>query len=260
MLRATWILFRTHLRSTLLSRRALLALLVTMGPVAAALLVAFVAKQEEGPPPAFQILWALQVQLVVPLVSLILGSAVFAEEVEDRTITYLYTRPIPRSAVLLGRWLAALVVLSAILSASSWLVVRILGDLAVGSRDFSVPPVVQLAFLKTILLGGAVYSAVFAAAGTFLKHPVIVGLGYTFAIETFLANLPIGGNQGLAIMYYLKSYLAGSDPLLADRFHEMGSSELVSSAEGLTRLLTILVVAGLVGAWTVSRKQYVLPS
>ena len=55
--------------------------------------------------------WVLMVQGTVPLVALILGSAVVAEEIEDRTITYLFTRPIPRAAVLLGRWLATALVL-----------------------------------------------------------------------------------------------------------------------------------------------------
>ncbi len=56
-------------------------------------------------------------------------------------------------------------------------------------------PGITLPLLAAALLGGAVYSAIFAAAGVFFRHPMITGLGYAFAVEGFLANLP-GRNQG----------------------------------------------------------------
>jgi ABC-type transport system involved in multi-copper enzyme maturation permease subunit len=39
----------------------------------------------------------LLVQGTVPLLALILGASVVAEEIEDRTLTYLFTRPVPRA-------------------------------------------------------------------------------------------------------------------------------------------------------------------
>ena len=42
-------------------------------------------------------------QVEVPLLALILGVGVFGDEIEGRTITYLYTRPLPRPVIYLGR-------------------------------------------------------------------------------------------------------------------------------------------------------------
>ena len=52
--------------------------------------------------------WWLYLRFIVPVLALYYGTALVADEVEDKTITYLFTRPIPRSAVLIGKYLAYL--------------------------------------------------------------------------------------------------------------------------------------------------------
>ncbi len=54
-----------------------------------------------------------------PLVGLLLGSVVIAEEVEGRTITFFVTRPIHRAALFLGRWLAVSFVASCLMGGSA---------------------------------------------------------------------------------------------------------------------------------------------
>src|SRR5207247_195729 len=54
-------------------------------------------------------IWLLYIRFIVPVLGVFYGTALIADEVDDRTITYLFTRPIPRSAVLLGKYLAYLV-------------------------------------------------------------------------------------------------------------------------------------------------------
>ncbi len=257
MLRASWILFTAHLRRTLLSRRTLLCALLAFGPLLPAFVIAVYADEYDGPP-ALAIVWLLHVQLVVPLVALLLGSAVVAEEVEDRTVTYLFTRPIPRAALLVGRWTAAFLVALALLSASAWGVMELLGS-AAGNERLALDSAARLRLLETIALGALAYSLVFAAAGAFVKHPVIVGLGYTFAIEGFFANLP-GSSQGITILYWLKSFLLGGPGMLEGELSELVTSPLATPSEALVRLLAIALGFGLLGGWTVSRKQYVLPS
>ena len=44
----------------------------------------------------------------MPVLGVFYGTSLIADEVEDKTITYLFTRPIPRGAVLLGKYLAYL--------------------------------------------------------------------------------------------------------------------------------------------------------
>ena len=53
-------------------------------------------------------LWFLFLRFIVPMLGIFYGTSLIADEVEDKTITYLFTRPIPRSAVLIGKYLAYL--------------------------------------------------------------------------------------------------------------------------------------------------------
>ena len=53
-------------------------------------------------------IWLLYIRFIVPVLGVFYGTALIADEVEDKTITYLFTRPIPRGAVLLGKYLAYL--------------------------------------------------------------------------------------------------------------------------------------------------------
>ena len=53
-------------------------------------------------------IWVLFLRFIVPVLGVFYGTALMADEVEDKTITYLFTRPIPRGAVLVGKFLAYL--------------------------------------------------------------------------------------------------------------------------------------------------------
>src|SRR3989337_2299746 len=47
-------------------------------------------------------------RFTVPVLGVFYGTSLIADEVEDKTITYLFTRPIPKGAVLVGKYLAYL--------------------------------------------------------------------------------------------------------------------------------------------------------
>jgi ABC-2 type transport system permease protein len=257
-LRTLPLLFRAQLRALVVSKRALVCLLLALGPVAAAVLVRYVSAAEGEPVPAFEIGWVLIIQGTVPLLALILGSAVVAEEIEDRTISYLFARPVPRAAVLLGRWLATALVTEALLLLCAAATFAILERGAGADPQSALPPGMSAALLRTCLLGGLVYSALFSAAGTFLKHPMIVGIGYTFVVEGFIANLP-GQNPTLTIQFHLKSHLAGAGPGFAERMRELSShQDLLPPDEALRTLWIVLAVALAVGCLAISRRQYVL--
>ncbi len=256
MLRATWLLFVTHLVRVATSKRALLCLVVALLPVAAALLVVLIS-QSEGPPPALIIGWSLEVQLVVPLIALVAGSGVVAEEIEDKTISYLLVRPIPRASILFGRYLASAVFVCAVLLASTWAMTTVL-ELAGSGHEQGLTSEATRRLMLVAPLGGAVYTAIFATLGTLLARPILFGMGYTFAIEVFVANFP-GTSQRLTVQYYLKSLFVGDAPDLAERLDEaLIAVELVGPSEALRTLAWILVGALALGAWVVSRRQVVL--
>ena len=111
--------FDLSLGEMLWSRRTIFMALVVGGPVILAIIVrlleAFgmpalrVNGQRVGGMGVFgMMIWMLFLRFVIPVLGVFYGTALMADEIEDKTITYLFTRPIPRGAVLVGKYLAYL--------------------------------------------------------------------------------------------------------------------------------------------------------
>src|SRR5438876_8735927 len=112
-------IFDLSLGQMLWSRRSVFLGLVLGGPVFLSLLIAVLTRTSLG---AFRIngapvggatifgmiIWLLYIRFILPILGVFYGTSLIADEVDDKTITYLFTRPIPRSAVLLGKYLAYL--------------------------------------------------------------------------------------------------------------------------------------------------------
>jgi ABC-type transport system involved in multi-copper enzyme maturation permease subunit len=259
--RAAWILFQAHLWRIFRTRRALIAAGLAGLPVALATVVRFVSRFE-GPPPLEMLVsfvWFFMVQVIVPLVALVMASAVVAEEIEDRTITYLFTRPIPRPAILIGRWMAAALPLALLLCAAAELVVRLLEGTGNAEKTLEwMPEGLHASILQTVVMGGLVYSALFASAGALFRRPMLIGLGYTFVYEGFLGNLP-GANQKATVVYYLRSYLFSERRSLMGEVEEaIFSVPLVEPGSAARSLALILVGALALGAWRFAKREYVL--
>ena len=261
LLRAAWILFQAHLWRIFRTRRALVAIGLTGLPVVLALVVRTVSRFEGAPPPELYgaFLQLVLVQTIVPLVSLVMASAVVAEEIEDRTITYLFTRPIPRPAILIGRWLAAALPIAVLLALSAAAIVQLLNGVGKpGEAREWMPDGFQGRVVATVMLGGVVYSALFAAAGALFKRPMLIGLGYTFVYEGFLGNLP-GSNQKATVLYYLRSYLLEPhQTLFGDLSEEIFETPPMTPGAAVVRLGLILAVALALASWRFTKREYVL--
>ncbi len=124
-------------------------------------------------------------------------------------------------------------------------------------HDAHLPSGLLAAVLTAALLGTAVYSAFFAVLGAFVKHPMIVGLGYAFAIEGFLANLP-GTSQSWTVQYYLRSVLLSRNQELWSLLEDVKLLKFASADSALTTLAVVLVVSLVTGSVIFTRRQYVL--
>jgi hypothetical protein len=308
LLSTTSLVFRVHLARVLRSRRALICLLLAAVPP----LILYLG-QRFGPSRAGSektvavVAWWLSLQVVTPLLSLVAGSAVITEEIESRTISYVFTRPVSRAALLYGRWLATLVLVCGLLGASAWGVGRLAQDARPDSMS-SEPTASQqepeqagrrerhrrqgdddlfqreekyrearaayvteydaserqdhaqamiVRFLQATLLGGAVYSLLFAVLGVFLRHPMIVGLGYCFAFEVLLANLP-GSTQSLSIQYWLRGILVDPRMPIFRKLYLWDVEKLPDIAASLPTLAWLLVVGLVLGGLAIRRRQYEL--
>ncbi len=263
--------FDLSLGEMLWSRRTIFMMLVVGAPVLIAaflrILVALGAPVLEesrngvsqirmtGPAIFGLMIWVFYLRFTVPVLGVFYGTALMADEVEDKTITYLFTRPIRRGAVLFGKYLAYLgctifVVLPSVMIVYL-LVVPMHGTLGGSFIDL-------VKDLTLLALGLAVYGALFAFIGAKFKRPLLVGLIFVFGWEQAALAFP-GYLKKFTIAYYLQSLVP----------HAMPSDSTLSLIQGIFRdspglmtslfwLAIIWITFLVLAAWVVERREYVL--
>jgi ABC-2 type transport system permease protein len=200
-------------------------------------------------------IWVFYLRFTVPVLGVFYGTSLIADEVEDKTITYLFTRPIPKGAVLVGKFFAYLactlfVVLPSVVIVYL-LIVPVRGSLGASFLDL----VKDLALLA---IGLAVYGSVFAFIGARFKRPLLVGLIFIFGWEQMALAFP-GYLKKFTVAYYLQAMVP----------HAMPNDTVVSLIQGIFRetpslleslvwLSVILLVFLWAAAVSVERKEYVL--
>jgi ABC-type Na+ efflux pump permease subunit len=200
-------------------------------------------------------IWWLYIRFIVPVLGVFYGTSLMADEIEDKTITYLFVRPVRRGAVLLGKYLAYLactifVVLPSVVIVYL-LVVPINGSLGASFIDL-------LTDLGLIALGLAVYGAVFAFVGAKLKRPLLAGLVFVFGWEQAALLFP-GYMKNFTVAFYLQALVPHAMP----REGIVSALQVMfSSSPGLWASLFWLAVIWAVflglGTRVVERREYVL--
>lgn len=117
---------------------------------------------------------------ILALAAAIFSSAVVAQEVEGRTIVYLLTRPVPRQALLLGRALAAAVVVFVVAALSAIAVALATG----GGKNLLGHDLVALA------VGALAYTGLFTLISLVINRSMIACLLFAFGWETLAAGVP----------------------------------------------------------------------
>ena len=201
-------------------------------------------------------IWLLYIRFIIPVLGVFYGTALIADEVDDKTITYLFTRPIQRSAVLLGKYLAYLVCTTLLVLPSVMLVYFLIVPTGGGSIAQAFPSLV--ADLGLLVVGLAAYGAVFALVGTRLKRPLVVGLVFAFGWEPAVLLFP-GYLKRLTVAYYMQALVKHEMPqdsavsMLLQVFHEVPSVWV-----SLVCLGVIVAVTLWLAGRAVEQREYVL--
>jgi ABC-type transport system involved in multi-copper enzyme maturation permease subunit len=142
----------------------------------------------------------LYLRFIVPAIGVFYGTSLIADEVEDKTITYLFTRPIPRGAIVLGKFLAYLLCATAVVLPSAAVVFMVMvpfGNMAALLGSF-------VRDLGVLVLGLAAYGSVFLWAGALFRRPLVGGLLFVFGFEQVAVILP-GYVGRLTLAHYLQA-------------------------------------------------------
>jgi ABC-2 type transport system permease protein len=200
-------------------------------------------------------IWVFYLRFTVPVLGVFYGTSLIADEVEDRTITYLFTRPIPKGAVLVGKFFAYLACTLFVVLPSVVIVYLSIVPMR-GSLGGSFLDLVK--DLALLAIGLAVYGAVFAFIGARFKRPLMVGLIFIFGWEQAALAFP-GYLKKFTVAYYLQAMVPHAMPndgvvsLIQGIFRETPS--LAASLIWLTVILLVFLWAAAV---SVERKEYIL--
>ena len=261
-------IFELSLGQLLWSRRSVFLALLLGGPVLLAAAIRIVTATTPfwrfsingarvGGPALFgMMMWLLYIRFIVPVLGVFYGTALIADEVDDKTITYLFTRPVPRGAVLIGKYLAYLACTALLVLPSVMLVFFLIVPLGGGSIGAAFPAL--LVDLGMLIAGLIAYGAVFAWVGARLKRPLVLGLVFTFGWEPAVLLFP-GYLKQLTVAYYLQALVPHAMPqdsavsILMQVFREVPPV-----TTSLLCLAGIAVFALWFAARAVERREYVL--
>ncbi len=213
--------FDLSLGQMLWSRRSVFLAVLVGGPVLLAAAVRFAVSVEPWALPRVNgatvngaamfgmVIWLLYIRFIVPVLGVFYGTSLIADEIDDRTITYLFVRPIPRAAVLIGKYLSylactVLLVLPSVVIVY-FLIVPIAGG-TIGGEFLSL-----LADLGMLAVGLAAYGAVFALVGARMKRPLVIGLVFAFGWEPGVLLFP-GYLKRATVAYYLQALVPHAMP------------------------------------------------
>jgi len=194
---------------------------------------------------------------ILALMSALFTTAIVSQEVEQRTISYLLTRPIPRRNLLIARYLASVAVVVALGAFGTVaLSVGVFGTHFL-SNEFLVKDIVAIVF------GAFAYGAVFLLVSLLINRAMIVCLLYAFGWETAIPNMP-GELYYTSIFSYVQAIAEHPSSTVANRGPNllgMLSGELglntLTRGTAITALVVLTVAAASLSAWWFTHFEYV---
>lgn len=190
---------------------------------------------------------------VMALAAAIFSTAVVSQEVEQKTIVYLLTRPVPRWQILLMRTLAAATVVFVLSSFAA---------LCVSAAVFGPRLLQPLLFvdLKALAIGALAYGGLFVFVSLLMNRAMIVCLLFAFGWETAIPNVP-------GYLYYVSVYshlsAIAQHPKPSASLGPLGalsgqlSTNSLTPTAGWTSLIGLTVVTFALSCWWFSRFEYV---
>jgi ABC-2 type transport system permease protein len=165
--------------------------------------------------------------VIVPIVSLIVGTSVIGSEIDDGTIVHVLTKPLPRRDIVLSK----LAVAAGVTALVNGAMLFVCGDLVTGLR-----------LAVALAVGGSVasicYSALFVALSLVSRRPVLIGLVYILLWEGLLTNL-LAGTRSLSIEQFALTLAAqiGQSPYF---------TPTLSTVTAIVMSLVFVIVATLI--------------
>jgi len=254
-LAAGWLMAGLFARLILGRRRALVAGLALLVPLGLSLYWR-IADGGDGAGFFLELSVGVLLQFFALGLTLYLGVAAVRDEIEDRTIVYLFARPVARWVILAGKLAAVAAGCALALGATA-----VVAYALVVSADGFTGLVAGLGTLVRVLaalgLACAAYTGLFGLLGVIFSKPMIPAVVLAFGWEGVLANMP-GGLPRATLMFYLKSLLGlapEADSLLAMLVPPIAPVPAATAAAVLCAVAGVLFAMAL---WIGSQREFSL--
>lgn len=196
---ADLVLFTSALRDILRPKRAAQGIIVAVLPALLALTIRVTAGTEGfDPRVVYNTLAAgLVFGFILTILSVIFGTGIVSQEMEQKTIVYLLTRPVHRVRILLTKLAAAVLVVSVL----AWLAAVLLAVATFGPGGLQSARVPR--DMMVLALGALAYTSLSLLLATLVNRPMLYGLYFAFGWESWVPTFP-GNFQKVSVMTYLR--------------------------------------------------------
>lgn len=175
----------------------------------------------------------------LPLIALIVAAPVFADEIEDRTLTNLMLSPISRWQISIPKMLAAAAIVAVPLAVSTFVSILLVFD------EDTYSAAIIGAF--GIVIGALAFTSLFAFVGTLTTRAVVFGIVYVFGFEALISTaipglkyVSISGNT-LSVLQELNSNLIDAPA--------SGSNQLPPIEYAIIALVAVIIVSNIATVW-----------
>jgi len=194
-------------------------------------------------------------QTALPIAALVGGVAVLGDEIEGRTLTYLYSRPLPRPLFYLGRMAGHFAACALLLSVSLLLTLQpFVGPVGLTAGEVA-------GTVAILLLGLATYTGLFALLRLFFKRALFIGFIGAVIFEGWVSKMPVSGFAKVSVWHHLA--LLELDLLRRDGRplpwpSSIGPTEV--AADSVRTLMIVLLLGVIAGCWLVRSREVRLPA
>jgi len=189
---------------------------------------------------------------ILALASAIFTTAIISQEVEQKTIVYLLTRPVPRWKLLLIRYVASVTVVAAL-----GIVAAVLTSLGafkgLGGNDLLTGDIMAM------VAGALAYGALFLFVSLLFNRALIICALFAFGWEASIPNMP-GEMYRLSIFSYLQAiaqHPSNGDNKGISLLTGSAGDNLITRGSAITTLVILIVVMLSLSAWWFTKFEYV---
>jgi ABC-2 type transport system permease protein len=197
------------------------------------------------------IIVAFYIQFIIGILSIFYGSSIVDEEVEGKTLIYLFSKPISKASILLGKFFSYITII--IITIISGLIISFI--IAYFNVHVSYKTIIMvLKYIIASFFAIIAYTSIFTMLATFFKRTAIIGLLFIFGWESIVNYMP-GKTQKLTVIHYIKSLIpqtaVNKNFLL---FHLEPSSSIIS----IIVLSLIAVISVIIAVLVFKHKEYII--